>query len=94
MEALYSHLTAFLLNLECLDPHGQRDAIVNAIIETGGTYCPPPDDDDWANHRFEISLFSIAAKGTSENEAIQNWTKAATAQTFGNDTHSEQPASL
>ncbi|HCO91077.1 MAG TPA: hypothetical protein DIT40_08905 [Alphaproteobacteria bacterium] len=78
---LHNRLAAFLLNLECLDMAGQRDAVINEVIETGGTYCPPPPEgsDAWASHLYEIQLHGIAGYGHSEAEAVTSWKKAARA---------------
>lgn len=75
---LNDRLTAFLLNLECLDMAGRRDAFMNEVIETGGSYVPPADAAQ-SSHFFEIALHGVNAYGASEEEAIRNWTKAAKA---------------
>jgi len=76
--AQFERLHAFLLNLECLDVAGQRDAFMNEVIESG-TYVPSADSNG-ASHMFEISLHGVVAYGSSESEAIHNWKKAARAQ--------------
>lgn len=75
----FDRLPGFLLNLECLDIAGQRDAFMNEVMESGGSYVPPAGD-DWSSHLFEISLHGVVAYGSSEDEAIRNWKKAARAQ--------------
>lgn len=77
--AQFDRLSAFLLNLECLDMAGQCDAFMNEVMECGGSYVPPAGD-DWSSHLFEISLHGVVAYGSSEDEAIRNWKKAARAQ--------------
>ncbi len=76
--AQFERIHAFLLNLECLGPEGQKDAFMNEVMENGGSYVPPAGD-DWASHLFEISLHGVVAYGSSEDEAIRNWKKAARA---------------
>lgn len=79
----FDRLTSFLLNLECLDCSGQRDAVINEIIETGGTYTPARpqgDRDTWGSHLFEISLHGVYGSGQCEDEAIRNWKKVALTQ--------------
>lgn len=71
----FNRLHAFLLNLECLGPEGQKDAFMNEVMECGGCYCPPAND-GWSG-LFEISLHGVFACGRSEDEAIRNWIKAA-----------------
>ncbi|MCG7520871.1 hypothetical protein [Ruegeria sp. Ofav3-42] len=83
MALLNDHLTAFLLNLECLDTEGRKVAIENEVIATGGTYVAPPTGDTWASHVMEIALHGVSAMGVSEEEAIRNWTKAAHRQCHG-----------
>lgn len=77
--ALHNRLAQFLITLECLTPDAQAEAIANEVIETGGTYCPPPPDDQdaWASHMFEIQLHGISGFGHSEPEAIKSWKRAA-----------------
>lgn len=75
---LNDRLTAFLLNLECLDSAGQKDAFMNEVMENGGSYVPPADAAQ-SSHLFEIALHGVNAYGASEDEAIRNWTKAAKA---------------
>lgn len=75
----FDNHTAFLLNLECLDMAGQRDAFMNEVIESGGSYVRP-NGDDWSSHLFEIALHGVVAYGSSEDEAIRNWKKAARSQ--------------
>ncbi len=73
----FDRLPSFLLNLECLDMAGKIDAFINEVIETGGSYVAPADNDTWASHLFEISLHSVSATGANEEEAIRNWIRAA-----------------
>lgn len=72
-------LQDFLLNLECLNTAGQKEAIMTEVIESGGTYVPPTRG-NWSSHLFEIALHGVNAYGASEDEAIRNWKKAARAQ--------------
>ena len=73
----FDRLQAFLLNLECLSRAGQGEAIINEVIETGGTYVQPKTD-GWSSHMFEIHLHGVVAFGSSEFEAFCNWKKNAT----------------
>lgn len=79
--ALHNRLAQFLSTLDRLSPVALQDAVVNEVIETGGSYCPPPPEgsDAWASHLFEIALHGVTATGMSEAEAIRNWRKAAQA---------------
>lgn len=70
---LHDRLTMFLLNLECLDTTGQRDAFINEVMETDGDYDVPNMADSSASHFVELSLHNIVAYGTSEEEALNNW---------------------
>ncbi|MBC7154584.1 MAG: hypothetical protein H5U19_08235 [Rhodobacteraceae bacterium] len=69
-DLLHDRLKAFLLNLECLDSAGQKDAFMNEAMECGGRYLP---SGNW----FEITLHGIITSGMTEDAAIRNWTKAA-----------------
>ncbi|PIE15299.1 MAG: hypothetical protein CSA68_07305 [Rhodobacterales bacterium] len=60
-------------------PEGQKDAFFNEIMESGGSYVAPGGNDR-SSHLFEISLHGVVAYGSSEDEAIRNWKKAARAQ--------------
>lgn len=83
----FNRVTVFLQHLECLGIAGQRDAFMNEVIETGGTYITP-DNGSCASHLFEISLYNVVAYGGSEAEAIRNWKKTASAQlNGGGETH-------
>ena len=62
---LNDRLTTFLLNLECLDIAGQKDAFMNEVIECGGSYVPPADAAQ-SSHLFEIALHGVNAYGGSE----------------------------
>ena len=77
--AQFDRLAAFLLNLECLDADGQREAFMSEVIEAHGTY-EPPERDEWSSHLFEIGLHGVFAIGANEDEAIRNWKKAAWVQ--------------
>lgn len=70
-------LAEFLLHLETLGPEGQREAIVNEVRESGGSYTVPHPGDNWASCFVEISLLEVAAYGADEGEAIRNWKRAA-----------------
>lgn len=79
-----NRLQRLLTTLECLTPDDKRDVIVSEVIETGGTYCPPPPEgsDAWASHLYELHLHGITGRGSSEAEAVRSWTKAAKAVAF------------
>jgi hypothetical protein len=71
-------LAAFVTGLDKIDAEDTetlKDAFMNEVIENGGTYKPPGD-----NQRcmFEISLHGITASGLSELIAIRNWRMTAT----------------
>jgi uncharacterized protein YggL (DUF469 family) len=73
-------LAAFVLGLDKIDAEDTetlKDAFMNEVIENGGSYDPPRDDQ---RALFEISLHDVAACGTSELTAIRNWRIAATAR--------------
>lgn len=72
----FERLSSFLINLECLDAAGQRDAFVNEILETGGSYTAPRGNEQ-VNHLFEIALHGIIAYGSCERAAIREWVKSA-----------------
>ncbi len=71
-------LAAFVSGLDQIDAEDTetlKDAFMNDVIENGGTYAPPHDDQPCL---FEISLHGITANGVSELTAIRNWRIAAT----------------
>lgn len=72
----HKRIASFKLNLECLDTKGRVDAVVNEIMETGGTYTPPQPSTS-SSHLYELQLHGIPAMGFSMEEAIRNWLKAA-----------------
>ena len=74
LHANFERLPSFLINLECLDLAGQRDAFINECLETGGHISEPAEH---VSHLWEASLHEIFASGTSEEEVIRNWKKAA-----------------
>lgn len=73
----------FLRGLDHLSMAGKKDAFMNEVMECGGSYVPPVSAAQPANpsHLFEIALHDVNAYGATEEEAIRNWMKAATAQT-------------
>lgn len=71
-------LASFVTGLDKIDAEDTetlKDAFMNEVIENGGTYAPPRDDQPCL---FEISLHGITANGVSELTAIRNWRIAAT----------------
>jgi len=71
-------LAAFVSGLDKIDAEDTetlKDAFMNEVMENGGTYAPPHDDQPCL---FEISLHGITAHGVSELTAIRNWRIAAT----------------
>ena len=72
--AQFDRLPRFLLNLECLGPAGQREAIINECNEANGSFNAPAHN---RSHLWELSLHGIYVTGASEEQAIQNWKKAA-----------------
>lgn len=74
MDAIHSRLHAFLLNLECLDVAGQRDAVYSEVMETFGRFDPPAGD---RSHRWDLDLHGVQGCGASEEEAIANWKRLA-----------------
>lgn len=74
---LHNRLTAFLMGLECLDRHGRRDAMMNEVIENGGAYVVPNDDDLCGTHLVKITLHGVTASAANEDEAIRYWAKIA-----------------
>ncbi len=78
-------LAAFVTGLDKIDAEDTetlKDAFMNEVIENGGTYAPPRDDQPCL---FEISLHGITANGVSELTAIRNWRIAATARLLNPD---------
>lgn len=78
-------LAAFVSGLDKIVPEDTetlKDAFMNEVIENGGTYAPPHDDQPFL---FEISLHGITASGLSELTAIRNWCIAATARLLNPD---------
>jgi hypothetical protein len=71
-------LAEFLVQLARCDTDGQKDAFMNAVMESGGSYVPPANTDT-SSHMFEISLHNVCAFGATEAEAIRNWTISANA---------------
>ena len=75
---LNNPLAEFLGQLTRYDTDCQKDAFMNAVLESGGSYVPPASTDT-SSHMFEISLHNVCAYGATEAEAIRNWIKAANA---------------
>ncbi len=74
-----TRLSSFLLNLECLNMDGQKDAFMNEVIENGGIWYPPRDNDACVTYRFELILHGVYAFGVTEEHAIKLWKRAARA---------------
>ncbi|MEH6391143.1 MAG: hypothetical protein V7763_05760 [Sulfitobacter sp.] len=74
---LHNRLFAFVDSLAGRDTETLKDAFMNEVIENGGKYDPPHDDQP---HMFEICVHGICAIGPSELLAIRNWRMAATVQ--------------
>jgi hypothetical protein len=62
-------LAAFLDNLECLDPRGQQDAIIEEIRGTGGIWVDPPNDGE----AIMISLHGALVMGLDMSDAVRRW---------------------
>jgi hypothetical protein len=75
IDVLHNRLNAFVYSLNGRDDETLKDAFMNEVIENGGTYKPPADDQ---RCMFEISLHGITASGLSELIAIRNWRMTAT----------------
>ncbi|WP_066706904.1 hypothetical protein [Celeribacter ethanolicus] len=60
-----------------LDPKDMRDAVVNEVIESGGSYTVPQGESWPASHLAEISLHGVSSFGATEDEAISNWIRQA-----------------
>jgi hypothetical protein len=60
-----------------IDWEDRPDAFFNEVMETGGTYTMPRNENWPASHLVEISLHGVSAFGMSEDEAIGNWIKQA-----------------
>ena len=72
--AQFDRLPRFLLNLECLGPAGQREAVINECNEANGYFHAPARN---RSHLWELRLHGIYVTGASEEQAIRNWKKAA-----------------
>ena len=70
----FDRLHCFLLNLECLGPAGQIEAVINECNESNGSFHAPAHN---RSHRWELNLHGVYVTGASEGEAIRNWKKAA-----------------
>ncbi|MBR9651888.1 hypothetical protein [Thalassovita aquimarina] len=79
LHANFARLPAFLAHLERIEPEAQKDAFVNEVMETGGTYMTPQPDTE-SSHMVELNLHGVVAWGSDEAEAIRNWKKAARRQ--------------
>ncbi|MDO6722613.1 hypothetical protein Q4560_04995 [Celeribacter halophilus] len=60
-----------------LDVDDQPDAFFNEVIETGGIYTTPRNENWKGSHLVEISLHGVSAFGMTEEEAISNWIRQA-----------------
>ncbi|MFW2541506.1 hypothetical protein ACN2XU_02610 [Primorskyibacter sp. 2E107] len=69
--------SALLLRLAPLTGTALRDAVLNEVMETGGTWIAPTATGA-SSHLFELSLHGVTAFGGSVDEAIHSWRKAAT----------------
>ena len=70
----FDRLPHFLMNLECLGPAGQREAVINECNAANGSFHAPALN---RSHLWELSLHGIYVTGASEEQAIRNWKKAA-----------------
>jgi hypothetical protein len=71
---IHNRLHGFLETLDRCNCEDQKDAIMNEVMETGGTYVPHSDGaDNWASHLFELNLHGVEAYGHSETDVITNW---------------------
>ncbi|MGH1447406.1 MAG: hypothetical protein ACRBBO_15335 [Cognatishimia sp.] len=77
MDHLLSRSRQFLDHLELLGPVARTESFMHEALETGGSYVPARDGDDWASHLAEIDLHGFHASGASEEEAQRNWMRMA-----------------
>lgn len=87
-DRIHSRFVDFLINLECLDAHGQFDAFANEVIETFGRLTPPTGD---RSHQWELDLYDVFAEGASEEEVIANWKRLAHAKWKRNRNEESKP---
>lgn len=78
--AQIDRLTAFLLNLECLDAAGQKEAFECEALETGGSFAKI-DHIAFDGSTFVVSLHGLTIAGQDEDHAIRTWKTAAYART-------------
>lgn len=72
-----ARLSQFAARVATLDTDHRFDAFHAEAIETGGTFVLPHPGDYWGSHLCEIQLHQIVAHGSTADEAIANWIKAA-----------------
>lgn len=76
MQQYFDRLRTFVDRLTKTPGDQRHDVMMNEVIENGGIYVPPTSD-GWSAALFEISLHSVVARGTTEEEAIESWRRAA-----------------
>ncbi|WP_299647927.1 hypothetical protein [uncultured Jannaschia sp.] len=77
-EATRHARAAFLDRLDRIGPAGWRDAMVQEVIEAGGTYpLRVGIEADHPDHVVELSLHGVSAIAATEDRAIRNWIAAA-----------------
>jgi len=73
-----TNLRDFLLDLELLGPAGRQDHFASEVLANGGSHIRPSKN-GLTSHMIEVSVHQVNAYGWTEDEAIRNWIKAATA---------------
>lgn len=72
----------FAEHLARLCPKGRSDAMMNAVLGSGGVYQSPPET---GVALFEINHLGIQASGISEFAAIHSWIRKARKATTNPD---------
>lgn len=70
------------------------EAMINEVIQNGGTWIDPASTRTPATHLFEISLHEICARAFSVNAAIHGWAEAAKRQLAAATPHEDVQIAL
>lgn len=69
-------LSSFLRAIALRSPEALKDAFMNEVMESGGSYVEPVAEKG-VSYLYEISLHGVLATGASEEEAVRSWIREA-----------------
>ena len=77
MKQFFSEIRSTLEHLETLDSQGQFDYLAGLELEGAGSIKIPDVGNTWDTQNFEISIYGVSANGSTQRDAILEWSKAA-----------------